>query len=187
MARPVGRRGETRERIVTTAMALFAEHGAAGTSLQMIADALGVTKAAVYHQFRTKEEIVQAVVQPALDQLDTILQQAQAFVDPVRRRDLAIEGLVDVVLDQRRVMAALLGDPAVADILNVHPEYASKVGQVQLLLFGPDPSVSQLIAGSMVGGGLMTIGLEPRLADTDRDTLRRELLAAARRLLHVTT
>jgi AcrR family transcriptional regulator len=28
-----------------------------GTSLQMIAGAMGVTKAAVYHQFKTKEEI----------------------------------------------------------------------------------------------------------------------------------
>ena len=34
-----------------------------GTSLQMIADAMGVTKAAVYHQFHTKEEIVLAVAE----------------------------------------------------------------------------------------------------------------------------
>jgi AcrR family transcriptional regulator len=49
-------------RIVTAALVLFSEHGVSGTSLQMIADAIGVTKAAVYHQFRTKEAIVVAAV-----------------------------------------------------------------------------------------------------------------------------
>jgi AcrR family transcriptional regulator len=39
-----------KSRIASAATALFAEHGVGGTSLQMIADAIGVTKAAVYHQ-----------------------------------------------------------------------------------------------------------------------------------------
>jgi hypothetical protein len=38
--------------------------GVGGTSLQMIADAIGVTKAAVYHQFNTNEEIVVAALPP---------------------------------------------------------------------------------------------------------------------------
>jgi len=49
-------------RVATAAMELIAEHGVSGTSLQMIADALGVTKAAVYHQFKTKEAIVIAAM-----------------------------------------------------------------------------------------------------------------------------
>ena len=55
------RRSAAQTRIVAAALDLFAEHGVSGTSLQMIADAIGVTKAAVYHQFKTKEEIVLAV------------------------------------------------------------------------------------------------------------------------------
>ncbi|WP_156763496.1 TetR/AcrR family transcriptional regulator, partial [Mycobacterium scrofulaceum] len=50
-----------RTRVLDAALDLFATHGVSGTSLQMIADAVGVTKAAVYHQFRTKEQIVIAV------------------------------------------------------------------------------------------------------------------------------
>ena len=45
-------------RVIDAALDLFAEHGVGGTSLQMIADEIGVTKAAVYHQFKTKEQIV---------------------------------------------------------------------------------------------------------------------------------
>jgi AcrR family transcriptional regulator len=54
------------QRVLEAALDLFAEHGVSGTSLQMIADRMGVTKAAVYHQFRTKEEIVFAVIDPDL-------------------------------------------------------------------------------------------------------------------------
>ena len=50
-------------RVIEAALDLFAEHGISGTSLQMIADGLGVTKAAVYHQFPTKDEIVLGSIQ----------------------------------------------------------------------------------------------------------------------------
>jgi len=48
-------------RIVRAAHELFGQHGVSGTSLQMIADAVGVTKAAVYHQFKSKDDVVLAV------------------------------------------------------------------------------------------------------------------------------
>ena len=50
-------------RVLDAALVLIAEHGVSGTSLQMIADAMGVTKAAVYRQFRTKDEIVIAITE----------------------------------------------------------------------------------------------------------------------------
>ena len=53
-------------RIIEAALVLFAEHGVSGTSLQMIADAIGVTKAAVYQQYNTKDEIILAVAQVVL-------------------------------------------------------------------------------------------------------------------------
>jgi AcrR family transcriptional regulator len=38
-------RSAAQDRIVNAALELFAEHGVGGTSLQMIADSIGVTKA----------------------------------------------------------------------------------------------------------------------------------------------
>ena len=55
-------------RVLVVALDLFAEHGVHGTSLQMIADDIGVTKAAVYHQFKTKEAIVVGAVEIELGQ-----------------------------------------------------------------------------------------------------------------------
>ena len=43
--------GETRERILHAALALFAQRGYAGTSMSDIAGALGLSKAALYRHF----------------------------------------------------------------------------------------------------------------------------------------
>ena len=63
-------------KIVNAALDLFAEHGVGGTSLQMIADVIGVTKAAVYHQFNTKEEIVVAAAEAELSNVEAAIEAA---------------------------------------------------------------------------------------------------------------
>jgi AcrR family transcriptional regulator len=51
-------RPNTRQRIQDVALELFAERGYEKTSLREIAEHLGVTKAALYYHFKTKEDIV---------------------------------------------------------------------------------------------------------------------------------
>jgi len=183
MAKPVGRRGETRERVLRTALCLFRERGVGGASLQMIADQLGVTKAAVYYQFPSKDELVLAVVQPALDRLAEVVDLAEGIGEPDARRQAAVEGLIDLILDHRQIVATLYSDPAVAEVLDSHPDLGGLIERLRQLMFGPDPTPSRLIAAAMVGGGLISVGTEPLLADTAPDVLRRELRGAARLLL----
>jgi AcrR family transcriptional regulator len=59
----VTERTGTRERIKQVALELFTEHGYEQTSLREIAERLGVTKAALYYHFKSKEEIVHAFVE----------------------------------------------------------------------------------------------------------------------------
>lgn len=47
----------TKERILDTAMALFSRNGYCGTSMSDIAGVLGLTKAALYRHYESKEEI----------------------------------------------------------------------------------------------------------------------------------
>jgi AcrR family transcriptional regulator len=51
----------TRERILDVALDLFTEKGFDGTSLREIAERLGVTKAALYYHFASKDEILLAL------------------------------------------------------------------------------------------------------------------------------
>jgi AcrR family transcriptional regulator len=183
MARPVARRGEGRERVLEAALRLFAQHGVSGTSLHMIADELGVTKAAVYFQFHTKEEIVFAVLQPALEQMATLVEAAQAQPSRAAQLDLTLTGLVDLVIDQRRITGVLHADPAAADAYASNATYAELTARLCRLLTGPNPTPAERVAVSMVGAGLMLIGTDPQLADLGQDQLRAELLRCARTLL----
>jgi AcrR family transcriptional regulator len=51
----------TRERILDVALDLFTEKGFDGTSLREIAEQLGVTKAALYYHFASKDDILMAL------------------------------------------------------------------------------------------------------------------------------
>lgn len=55
----------TRDRIVDVALRLFAAEGFAGTSMRRIAGELGVTVSALYAHYRSKDEIVAAVMEEA--------------------------------------------------------------------------------------------------------------------------
>jgi AcrR family transcriptional regulator len=52
---------DTRQRILDVALDLFTEQGYDGTSLREIAERLGVTKAALYYHFESKEDILLAL------------------------------------------------------------------------------------------------------------------------------
>ena len=54
--------GDTRERILQTALALFAERGYAGTSMSDIAGALGLSKAALYRHYESKQAIMGSII-----------------------------------------------------------------------------------------------------------------------------
>jgi AcrR family transcriptional regulator len=54
-------KADTRERILDVALELFTEQGFDGTSLREIAERLGVTKAALYYHFESKDDILLAL------------------------------------------------------------------------------------------------------------------------------
>jgi AcrR family transcriptional regulator len=70
---PTGRRGDTRARIQQVALELFAEQGYERTSLREIAERLGVTKAALYYHFKSKEDIVRSFTEDYFGRLDALI------------------------------------------------------------------------------------------------------------------
>jgi AcrR family transcriptional regulator len=73
-ARQHHRRGDTRRRILDVALELFAEQGYEKTSLREIAEHLGVTKAALYYHFKTKEDIVVGLSEDAFQPLAEVIE-----------------------------------------------------------------------------------------------------------------
>ena len=56
-----------RERILEEAAKLFAHSGYDGSSVADLAAALGVSKAAIYHYFTTKQDIYDAIILAVLE------------------------------------------------------------------------------------------------------------------------
>jgi AcrR family transcriptional regulator len=66
-------RAHTRQRIQAVALELFAERGYDKTALREIAERLGVTKAALYYHFKSKEDIVTSLVEDYFGQIDELI------------------------------------------------------------------------------------------------------------------
>src|SRR4051794_1633677 len=98
---------DTRQRIIDVAVGLFTRYSFAGSSLQMIADELGFTKAAVYHHFHTREELLAAVVDPLFKQLRAIIEQAEAQRGRNARAEHMLTGFADLAVRHRALMSVL--------------------------------------------------------------------------------
>ena len=103
---------EPSQRFVRAALDLFIEHGYNGTSLQMIGDLLGVSKAAVNYHFRSKEELLAAVVAPAFADLSLLLDGVENVRRKSARRREALHAYIDYLIRQRQVASWLSRDVA---------------------------------------------------------------------------
>ncbi len=100
---PVAAPTDTRERILDVALDLFTEQGYDGTSLRQIAEQLGVTKAALYYHFESKEDILMAL-HLRLHEFGkgALMQMGDGPVSLAQWGEL-LEGLVDQMLAQRKI------------------------------------------------------------------------------------
>jgi AcrR family transcriptional regulator len=67
--------GRTRSGLLTGAARAFAEHGVRRSTMQSIAAAAGVAKATLYNHFRTKDDVVAALLAVELDRLTDLTAQ----------------------------------------------------------------------------------------------------------------
>ena len=66
---------QTLEKIVVTAARLFVEKGYEQTSVQDILDATGLSKGGLYHHFKSKEQILDAVMQRRIQYVNKRFQE----------------------------------------------------------------------------------------------------------------
>jgi AcrR family transcriptional regulator len=170
-------------RTAAVALDLFAERGVSGTSLQMIADALGVTKAAVYHQFQTKEAIVVAAVDLELATLEPALEAAEAN----RGDPSAVAALLGQVIDQaigrRRLVSPLLHDPVIVRLLGEHEPYQDLMGRLFRALLGSTVDVRDRVRVAMLASAIGGVVTHPLVAGLDHEELRTQVLELSLRFL----
>lgn len=180
-AEPTGT-GATRRRLVDAAVALFTRHGYAGTSLQMIADELGFTKAAIYYHFRTREQLLTAVLEPLLATLQRTVEEAESRRSASGRADHMVRGYADLAVHNRTLVSVLASDPSVNEALRTRPDWDSVINRQLALLADIDPGPAGMVKAAMVfsgiaggagvaSGGVSDADLYAYLVDAARRTL----------------
>jgi AcrR family transcriptional regulator len=170
-------------RIVDAALDLFAEHGVGGTSLQMIADAIGVTKAAVYHQYKTKDEIVVAAADAELARMEAALDAVEAEPSRERAREALLTQIVNLAVERRRMESTLLGDPVIVRFFAHNERFRQVMDRLYRLLMGDDAGPEARVPAAMLTAAIGGAVMHPLVVNLDDDTLRSNLLRLARRFL----
>ena len=134
VARTVGSTAErTRARVLDAALALFTERGYAGTSIRDLADRLGMTKAALYYHFASKEALLRELARPILDGLHTCATVAEAGETPIADQ---LRAVVDLFADQRHVLHGVFYDPSARGVLLAEPHFLNGVNRLESALAG---------------------------------------------------
>lgn len=174
---------QTRDRILNTAFALFLKQGYENTSIQAIIDAVGIAKGTFYHHFRSKEEMLVALVegmnQRVLEAVrpiaeDTTLGAVDKLLaisrTAVARKTDEFNPTILVVVKQMRARSNRLLVEAIDDIWHqkILPLYTKVIeeGVQQGVFRVSTPSVaSELIIGAIIAlkdrvAGLFVAALE---------------------------
>ena len=89
--------GETKKRIIETALALFSQSGYLATSMNDIAQQVGLTKAALYKHFSGKQEILDCII-AQMERMD--LERAQEYEMPETELDGFAEAYQHIPAEQ---------------------------------------------------------------------------------------
>jgi AcrR family transcriptional regulator len=93
------------DQILAAALNLFIAHGYHGLSMRQIAEAVGVSKAALYYHFQDKEQLFLVVLDAQLDHFERLIGLAMTEEHNARQR---IRRLVSEILSQPVEMRAAI-------------------------------------------------------------------------------
>jgi AcrR family transcriptional regulator len=103
-----GRPGYDLESLLTVAVTVFNERGYDGTSMEDLAQRLGISKSAIYHHVASKDELLRLAMDRALDGLFEVLERTRRLDAPaVDKLEHLVRGSVGV-LQQRLPYVTLL-------------------------------------------------------------------------------
>jgi AcrR family transcriptional regulator len=179
----------TRERLLAQARALFAERGYAGVGTEEIVRAAGVTRGALYHQYRDKAALFEAVVEALeAETTEAIAAQAAGAQDPLQALREGARAFLAICADPQVERILMLDAPAVLgserwrEIRNEHGlglvigvlEAGMAAGAIARQPVAP---LAHMLLGALHEGALLVVHAD------DRDAARADVETVIDRLL----
>ena len=101
--------GISQQAVLDAAVAAFIEYGYDATSMGQLSERLGLSKAAIYHHFPAKVELLRAALDEALDGLEGVLLEDGATTGGAEERlAFVLRGAVHVLIDKLPYVTLLL-------------------------------------------------------------------------------
>lgn len=144
-------KSDTKARARAVARELFLANGVQRTSLQDIADRLGVSKPALYYHFASREDLVRSVVEP-------LFEDGSAFVERAERGGMAprevLAGYFEFQYRHREVVALMVQELTSLRELDLLDHVWDWRRRLTALLVGPEPSLTDAVNATVALGGL---------------------------------
>ena len=166
----------TRRRILDVALELFVEQGYDRTSLREIAERLGFSKAALYYHFKAKDDILQALAETIMADLEEVLERVGREPPGPERARHALTELVDLMLRQRRIAQLILTQSPAIQRLKESREHQFNPRVQQLMV----PTGASLATRVRASAALAVVESALwHLQERDLETVRSTVLAMA--------
>src|SRR4051812_41612839 len=146
---------ETRQRIQDVARTLFTQKGVQRTSLQDIADLLGITKPALYYHFDSREDLVRSILQPLIDEGESFVAAAERRRGKSRYtpREL-LEGYFDFHYKHRADLVLVVAELTTLADLGLIDKMLAWRERLGTLVFWRSPTLGQSTRGVIAVGRL---------------------------------
>jgi AcrR family transcriptional regulator len=138
-------------RIAHLALDRFRVDGFVGTSIADLAGDLGVSKAAIYYHYRSKDALLHRLVDPLLDAIDACIQDHH---QPTRTARQLLGAYLTVLLDHREVVPLITTDVAVLNHPAIGPRLRAQNQQLQSLLTAPNSDVAARLRAEAALGAI---------------------------------
>lgn len=160
--------GDTKAEIREVALELFRRQGYEKTSLREIAERLGITKAALYYHFRSKEDLLRALVEPLERDMEEFL--AGLAGNARRTPEEVLGSYFDICVRHGALMVALLNDLASLSRTGLIEDVMDWRRRLDALLVGEDAGMPARMGAVIALGGLqdLAVYLDPEQARAHR-------------------
>ena len=156
--------GDTKERILETALELFAQSGYLGTSMSDIAKELGITKGALYKHYTSKQEILDRIVE-RMNEMD--YERAESYEMPETEPDGFAEAYLQTPIEKIRTYSMAQFDHWTKEL------FSSNFRKMLTLEQYRDPKLAQLYHDYLATGPVEYMAaIFRKLTDSDESAMQ---------------
>jgi AcrR family transcriptional regulator len=145
------------------------------TSLQDIANQLGITKPALYYHFPSREDLVRSILVPLINEGEQFVDDSESRRDGHVRE--LLNGYFDLHYRHRRDLVLLLTESSTLIDLDLIDTVLAWRQRLIRLVFGKKPTLAQSTRAVVAFGGLQDCCVQ--FPDAPHEELREKSVAAA--------